>query len=50
MAGITNLGAVSGFQAELAIWFWMSAVLLYGLWRSQWSAAPDPIRPSGPQR
>lgn len=39
---------VTGFQAQVLLWVWCVAVLLYGLWRSVVHPDPDPIRPSGP--
>ena len=39
---------ITGFHAEVALWVWVLAVLLHGLWRSVWSPETDPLRPSGP--
>jgi len=39
---------VNGFQATVALWCWLAATLLFGLWRSTLRPEADPIRPSGP--
>lgn len=39
---------ISGFQYWAALWVWVGAVLLYGLWRSVVRTGQDPIRRSGP--
>ena len=40
---------VSDFQAWVALWIWVPAVLLHGLWRSLFRPEPDEIRSSGPR-
>lgn len=39
---------IDGFQAMIAVWVWVAAVVLFGLWRSFYRSEPDSIRPSGP--
>jgi hypothetical protein len=50
MTTTEGLGGVSGFSASLALWLWVTAVVLYGLWRAQWHPGPDPVRRPGPER
>jgi hypothetical protein len=46
---LESSGLLTGFQAHVFLWLWVSAVILHGaLWRSLQEPAPDPVRSSGP--
>ena len=38
----------TGFVAAIVLWAWVAAVLLFGLWRSIYQPAADPLRSAGP--